>query len=260
MWAGAFDGGLASHKGGGMRTELGRGGRRHKPRHLPRISGVSRAVPHTVGGRGTVPSVSDTSDATGANPALGKISLGQKKVSEDEFDRHGDAAIRRRDPKEVGRLNRLVPYLDLFERLEDRELARLANVPERTVLRMRDQVKSVRRKLHPYVGLLDRLDDLQLARIAETSPKMFQYLRLCQPRGPNVKLKRTSKVPAFVSISNERTEAEEQAAAAVEESPVGEAAQALETKASITSPPPADAGGTPLEGEFEFSFTDDDDW
>ena len=93
-----------------------------------------------------------------------RYSLGQKKVSEDEFDRHGDAAIRRRDPKEVGRLNRLVPYLDLFERLEDRELARLANVPERTVLRMRDQVKSVRRKLHPYVGLLDRLDDLQLAR------------------------------------------------------------------------------------------------
>lgn len=254
LWACAFDGSLASHKGCGMRTDLGRGGGRHKARYFRRIYPVSRAAPQTAEGRGTVHSVSDRSDATGANPALGKIALGQKKVSEDEFDRHGDAAIRRRDPKEVGRLNRLVPYLDLFERLEDHELARLANVPQRTVLRMRNQVKSVRRKLDPYVGLLDRLDDRQLGRIAQTSPKMFQYLRLCQPRGPNVKLKRISKVPAFVSISNERAEDEEAAPTVVGDSTVQEVAVDPATTAE-----PAGANGAPLEEEFEFSFIDDDD-
>ena len=204
--------------------------------------------------------MSDTTDATGSQQALGKITLGRKTVSENEFDRHGDAAIRRRDPKEVGRLNKLVPYLDLFARLEDHELAQLADVPERTVARMRVQVKSVQRKLGPYVGLLDRLDDRQLGRIAQTSPKMFLYLRLCQPRGPNVTLKMPSRVPRFVSISSERAEADADGEDTDMEgaSPVPSSEVAIGEESSREESS-SESGDESFDAEFEFSFVDDDD-
>ncbi|MGB1699258.1 MAG: hypothetical protein ACPHRO_04840 [Nannocystaceae bacterium] len=208
--------------------------------------------------------MSDSTESTEPKQALGKIALGQKEVSVREYDQHSDAAIRRRDPKEVGRLNRLVPYLDLFARLDDRELARLADVPQRTVVRMRQQVNSVRRKLDGYVELLDRLDDHQLGRIAQTSPKMFQYLRLCQPRGPNVTLKMPVRKPKFLSISNEQIEEEESkegATASLEDAPIdaSSAEDASIEEAAAEEAAPAEAEAEADEAEFEFSFIDDDD-
>ena len=125
-----------------------------------------------------------SSDQTPRDDAttLGKIQLAKQAVDSTEYVAHKRAALRRGDPREVARLNKLVPYLDLFERLSDRELARLADVPELTATQMREQVVTVRRKLGRFEPLLERLDDVQLARVADTSPKMFQYLRLCQPR------------------------------------------------------------------------------
>jgi len=214
---------------------------------------------HAVHCRGTVQRVSDTRDATGSHQALGKIALGQKEVSEQELGRHEDAAISRRDSKEVRRLNKLVPYLDLFTRLEDREIARLADVPERTVARMRTQVSSVGRKLEPFVKLLDRLNDQQLGRVAQISPKMFLYLRLCQPRGPNISLQMPVRVPKFVSISNENTEL---VARDSEESPGDTSAHQPVTARNdevASDAPVADPPYVPDSMEFEFAFIDDED-
>jgi hypothetical protein len=75
-----------------------------------------------------------------------------------------------------------VPYLDLFGRLEDQELARLASVAVEIVAELRKQVMAVKRGLAPYVDLLPRLSDDELARMTGASVKTVRFWRLCRPK------------------------------------------------------------------------------
>jgi hypothetical protein len=79
-------------------------------------------------------------------------------------------------------MNRLVPYLDLFERLSDAELARLAVVGPDIVAGLRKQVVAVCHTLERYVDLLGRLPDEDLVRLTGASAKTVRFWRLCQPR------------------------------------------------------------------------------
>ncbi|MBL4682994.1 MAG: hypothetical protein JKY37_00275 [Nannocystaceae bacterium] len=79
-------------------------------------------------------------------------------------------------------MNRLVPYLDLFPRLQDAELARLTGVPEETARALRKQVDAVSHALVRYVDLLPRLRDAELIRLTGASAKTIRFWRLCQPR------------------------------------------------------------------------------
>lgn len=90
----------------------------------------------------------------------------------------GTDTARRTNP-----MNRLVPYLDLFARLEDVELARLAEVDIDTVATLRRQVIEVGEGLSHYVDLLPRLGDDELVRLTGLSAKTIRFWRLCQPRG-----------------------------------------------------------------------------
>jgi hypothetical protein len=78
--------------------------------------------------------------------------------------------------------NRLVPYLDLFSRLGDEELARLAGVPASVAEQLRLQVDEVCRALGRYDDLLPRLRDEELARLTGASPKTIRFWRLCKMR------------------------------------------------------------------------------
>lgn len=79
-------------------------------------------------------------------------------------------------------MNRLVPYLDLFSRLDDQELGRLAGVHSEMAAALRRQVDDVQRSLGGYVDLLPRLSDAELVRLTGASPKTIRFWRLCQPR------------------------------------------------------------------------------
>jgi hypothetical protein len=75
-----------------------------------------------------------------------------------------------------------VPYLDLFARLDDDELARLARVELPVVAELRRQVAEVGQALARYADLLGRLDDEELARLTGAPAKTVRFWRLCQPR------------------------------------------------------------------------------
>lgn len=77
---------------------------------------------------------------------------------------------------------RLVPYLDLFARLDDEELARLTEVDPATIAGMRRQIQDVSARLSEWADLLVRLDDDQLARLTGVAAKTIRFWRLCQPR------------------------------------------------------------------------------
>jgi hypothetical protein len=79
-------------------------------------------------------------------------------------------------------MNRLVPYLDLFCRLEDDELARLGGCDEDVAATLRKQVVAIDRALSRYVDLLPRLSDDELVRLTGATPKTIRFWRLCQPR------------------------------------------------------------------------------
>lgn len=221
-----------------------------------------------------------SSDQTPRDDAttLGKIQLAKQAVDSTEYVAHKRAALRRGDPREVARLNKLVPYLDLFERLSDRELARLADVPELTATQMREQIVSVRRKLGSFEPLLERLDDVQLARVADTSPKMFQYLRLCQPRHRPAQASSGTHAARLRAVAPPGDET----ASAAPSRPVDPFAAAASTGQSSPEPsstgPRAAAPGAASAGSgaasagsvaasaegsdieaFEFSFVDDDE-
>jgi hypothetical protein len=83
-------------------------------------------------------------------------------------------------------MNRLVPYLDLFCRLEDDELARLGGCDEEVVATLRKQVVAIDRALVRYVDLLPRLSDDELVRLTGATPKTIRFWRLCQPRVPKL--------------------------------------------------------------------------
>lgn len=82
-------------------------------------------------------------------------------------------------------MNRLVPYLDLYGRLSDDELARLAGVPADVAANLRRQVVQVDRALARFTDLLPRLSDAELVRLTGATPKTIRFWRLCQPRYPS---------------------------------------------------------------------------
>src|SRR5690554_3154686 len=121
----------------------------------------------------------DESNA-GADGTLGRIALKQVRVSRAEVEaRTREANVAR---KSTNPMNRLVPYLDLFWRLSDEELSRLARAPSSAVESLRLQVEEVNRALGRYIDLLPRLSDDELARLTGATLKTIRFWRLSQPR------------------------------------------------------------------------------
>jgi hypothetical protein len=104
-----------------------------------------------------------------AENALGRIPLKQVRVKRTEAGR-------------TSPVNLLVPYLDLFSRLDDEELGRLAAVDAEVVCGLRKQVTEVERALARYTDLLPRLTDAELVRLTGATEKTIRFWRLCQPR------------------------------------------------------------------------------
>ena len=102
--------------------------------------------------------------------SIGRIPLKQVRVS--------------KKPTQKNPMNLLVPYLDLFSRLSDEELSRLAGVSEEIVAELRGQVVTIDNALHAYVDLLPRLSDREMVRLTGATPKTVRFWRLCQPRVP----------------------------------------------------------------------------
>jgi len=79
-------------------------------------------------------------------------------------------------------MNNLVPYLDLFCRLDDAELVRLGGVELDVVVSLRAQVDTINDGLAAYADLLPRLSDSELVRLTGASDRTIRFWRLCQPR------------------------------------------------------------------------------
>lgn len=106
--------------------------------------------------------------------SIGRIPLKQVRVSRSD---HKEEA-----PK-ANPMNKLVPYLDLFCRLDDDELARLAGVDKDVCASLRSQVDAINAGLAAYADLLPRLSDVELTRLTGASDRTIRFWRLCQPRG-----------------------------------------------------------------------------
>lgn len=106
---------------------------------------------------------------------LGRIALKQVRVSRSQVE--GSQRQAGQNP-----MNRLVPYLDLFARLGDEELAVMASVPAAVVQNLRKQVFDVNRALARYVDLLPRLSDEEFVRLTGATAKTIRFWRLSQPR------------------------------------------------------------------------------
>jgi hypothetical protein len=78
--------------------------------------------------------------------------------------------------------DRLLGYLDLFGRLDDDELSRLARVPRAVVLPMRERVESAERLLGRYADLADRLSDQELSALSGADPTSVRFWRACRQR------------------------------------------------------------------------------
>jgi hypothetical protein len=118
-------------------------------------------------------------DTSGGPETLGRIALKQVRVSRAEVE------ARTRETsggKSTNPMNKLVPYLDLFCRLGDEELARLSGAPLLAVEGLRVQVEEVNRALGRFVDLLTRLTDDELARLTGATTKTIRFWRLSQPR------------------------------------------------------------------------------
>ncbi len=121
-----------------------------------------------------------TSDA-GRLPTLGRIALKQVRV--DRSTRGGTANhLRGGAARSDNPMNQLVPYLDLFARLDDEELTRLTGVEMSTVTELRKQVDEINRALAPYLDLVDRLSAEEFVRLTGASVKTIRFWKLCQPR------------------------------------------------------------------------------
>lgn len=118
-------------------------------------------------------------DTSGGPETLGRIALKQVRVSRAEVE------ARTRETsgqKSNNPMNRLVPYLDLFARLGDDELARLSGAPLQAVESLRVQVEEVNRALGRFADLLTRLSDDELSRLTGATTKTIRFWRLSQPR------------------------------------------------------------------------------
>ncbi|EDM78791.1 hypothetical protein PPSIR1_32372 [Plesiocystis pacifica SIR-1] len=209
----------------------------------------------------------DTSDGT-----LGRIALKRMSRAEIEARNREQTAQRRAasssnasgspgassSSSSASQAGRLVPYLDLFSRLSDEELGRLARVTKPVVEGLRAQVDEVNRALGRYVDLLPRLADDELIRLTGASAKTIRFWRLCQPRG------------AAAAPSQPSPQPSPQPAAPVPKTPnVGTgplaSASASDSQRRIAEPlsptPPVSSPPTqkPREADpFEISVEDDD--
>lgn len=104
--------------------------------------------------------------------SIGRIPLKQVRVSRNEAEKGPPP-----NP-----MNNLVPYLDLFCRLGDAELARLGGVDLDVCVSLRAQVDTIGNGLAAYSDLLPRLSDSELVRLTGTSDRTIRFWRLCQPR------------------------------------------------------------------------------
>ncbi len=105
--------------------------------------------------------------------SIGRIPLKQVRVNR---------ADREKEANKVNPMNKLVPYLDLFCRLDDDELARLAGVEADVCSSLRAQVDAINNGLAAYTDLLSRLSDVELVRLTGASDRTIRFWRLCQPR------------------------------------------------------------------------------
>jgi hypothetical protein len=146
----------------------------------------------------------DEPNAGAADGTLGRIALKQVRMSRAEAEARSreasspaqtqvqsQAQSQAQSPtpaqtpasrKSANPMNRLVPYLDLFCRLSDEELSRLARAPISAVENLRQQVHEVNRALGRYIDLLPRLSDDELARLTGATTKTIRFWRLSQPR------------------------------------------------------------------------------
>jgi hypothetical protein len=118
-------------------------------------------------------------DIPGGPETLGRIALKQVRVSRAEVEARARETT---GPKSNNPMNRLVPYLDLFGRLGDDELARLSGAPAQAVESLRVQVDEVNRALGRFADLLTRLTDEELSRLTGATVKTIRFWRLSQPR------------------------------------------------------------------------------
>ena len=114
--------------------------------------------------------------------ALGRIALKQVRVSRAEVEARNREQSSGARSKSANPRNRLVPYLDLFCRLSDDELSRLARAPVNAVEGLRQQIEEVNRALGRFADLLPRLTDDELGRLTGASVKTIRFWRLSQPR------------------------------------------------------------------------------
>jgi pantothenate kinase-related protein Tda10 len=119
-------------------------------------------------------------DPNGSPETLGRIALKQVRVSRAEVEARAREATNTRGT--TNPMNRLVPYLDLFSRLSDEELARLARTPLSAAESLRLQIEEVNRALGRFADLLPRLSDEELARLTGGTVKTIRFWRLTQPR------------------------------------------------------------------------------
>lgn len=118
-------------------------------------------------------------DTSGGPETLGRIALKQVRVTRAEVEARAREAS---GPKTNNPMNRLVPYLDLFGRLNDEELSRLSGAPVQSVEVLRVQVDEVNRALGRFADLLTRLTDEELSRLTGATVKTIRFWRLSQPR------------------------------------------------------------------------------
>lgn len=132
----------------------------------------------------------------GVEPTAGDGGAIVQGMSGPPDTRRGDGASN--DARRNNPMNRLVPYLDLFGRLGDEELARLAVVDVDLVKTLRKQVVEIGEGLKHYLDLLPRLNDEELVRLSGASIKTIRFWRLCQPpKDPSVPppRRRSSSLP-----------------------------------------------------------------
>ncbi len=76
--------------------------------------------------------------------------------------------------------DRLTPYFDLFDRLGDEELARLADVKIAMVTEVRSLVVDIYDPLREYEKLLEQLDDRQISKLFGMPEEAARIWRLAR--------------------------------------------------------------------------------
>lgn len=76
--------------------------------------------------------------------------------------------------------DRVTPYFDLFDRLGNADLARLAGVKESLVAEIREIVEAIYDPLREYENLLEQLDDRQVSKLfgmPESAARIWRLAR-----------------------------------------------------------------------------------